>query len=233
MPPAGPDFIRLHHLLQELKKVQDQLVRGPRQIKVRKQRIETSQAELNEKEDELKSSRAEADKKNLDLKSKESNIVELKRKLNGAASNREYEIITGQIEADTAAKAVLEDETIEYLDRVDVLMKEIEECNSRIKEATADAELFTKAFEEKADDLRAKEVELSGKFKEAASVIPREIREQFHRLVEAYGPDAMAESENGVCNNCFVSLTPQAKVMLNSGKTLFCGSCGRFLYQGE
>ncbi|WP_417850379.1 zinc ribbon domain-containing protein [Thalassoglobus sp.] len=231
MPPAGTEFLRLHQSLQELKKVQDQLARGPRQIQVRKKRIETSQLELAEQEEALKFTRAEADKKNLDLKSKEANILELQRKLNGAASNREYQIISGQIEADTAAKAVLEDEAIEYLDRVDVLQKQIEECKSRIDEAITDAELFATSFEEKAEGLRAKEATLKTQITESRSIIPKEVREQFQRLVEAYGPDAMAESSGGVCNNCYVSLTPQAKVMLNSGRTLFCGSCGRFLYQ--
>ena len=90
MPSAGPDFRRLHQLQQELKKVQDQLVRGPRQIKLRQKRISEAQEELAVKEAELKDFRAETDKKNLDLKSKEAHIVESKQKLNGATSNREY-----------------------------------------------------------------------------------------------------------------------------------------------
>ena len=233
MPPAGPDFSRLHQLHQELKKVQDQLSRGPKQIKARQKRVAQIEEELASRESELKLARAEADKKNLDLKSKEAHLVDLKRKLNGASSNREYEIITGQMEADDAAKAVLEDEILEFLDRVDTLKNEVEKCKTTISEAETEAREFANSFEEKSTDLQEKEKELQTKVKEAQKIVPSTIREQFQRLVEAYGPDAMAECSNGVCTNCFVQMTPQSKVLLNSGKVLFCGSCGRLLYQAD
>lgn len=233
MPSAGSDFRRLHQLHQELKKVQDQLIRGPRQIKLRQKRIAEAQEELVEKEAGLKDFRAETDKKNLDLKSKEAHIVESKQKLNGASSNREYQIITGRIDADNAAMAVLEDEVLEFLERVDLLHAEVEQCKQKISESEEDLRTFATAFEEKADGLQKRLAELTASVKESETIIPTDIREQYQRLVEAYGPGAMAESSDGVCTNCFVQLTPQKKVLLNSGNLLYCGSCGRLLYLGE
>lgn len=233
MPSAGQDFSRLHQLLLELKKVQDQLARGPKQIKARKNRTATAEAELAAREAELKDLRAETDRKNLDLKSKESHLLELKRKLNGAASNREYEIISGQIDADLAAKAVLEDEVLEYLDRVDALQQDIEQCKLKIQESDQDAREYAAQFEAKADDLQKQEQKLQSQVQDAEKIVPTTIREQYRRLVEAYGPEAMAESSGGVCTNCFVQLTMESKVKLNSGKTMFCGSCGRLLYQAD
>lgn len=230
MPSAGPDFGRLHQLLQNLKRVQDQLQRGPRQIKARQKKVVEAQNALSEKEAELKSVRAESDKKNLDLKTKESNLVDFKRKLNAAKSNREFEIISGQIDADIAAKAVLEDEIIEYLDRVDALQKEIEVVKTKITQSEEDARNFASEFESKAVELQDKEKELREQVKDAQQIVPKEMREQFGRLVNAYGPEAMAECVNSSCSHCFVKMTPQSRVMLNSGKVLFCGSCGRLNY---
>lgn len=230
MPSAGPDYTRLHQLLQNLKSVHGKLVRGPRQIKARQKKIVAANSELAEKEGELKTLRAEADRKNLDLKTKESQLVEFKRKLNGAASNREYEIITGQIDADVAAKAVLEDEILEYLDRVDKLQAEIENDKKAITDLETETQEFAEDFEKRVESLKQEQSELEVKAKEAEKVIPKEIREQFQRMVEAYGPDAMADCTDGVCSNCFVQMTPQSKVLLNNGKTLFCGSCGRLNY---
>lgn len=233
MPSAGPDYTRLHQLLQDLKNVQGKLIRGPRQIKARQKKIVAANSELAEKEGELKTLRAEADRKGLDLKTKESQLVEFKRKLNGAASNREYEIITGQIDADIAAKAVLEDEILEYLDRVDLLQSEIDSDKKAIADLEVETEKFAEDFRQRVESLKAEAAELEGKAKEAEKVIPSEIREQFQRMVEAYGPDAMAECTDGVCSNCFVQMTPQSKVLLNNGKTLFCGSCGRLNYLAQ
>lgn len=232
MPPSGPDFRHLHQLHQKLKKVHDQLVRGPKQVKARQKRIVEAQAELEIKEAELKELRVQTDKKNLDLKSKEAHIVESKQKLNGASSNREYQIITGRIEADNAAMAVLEDEVLEYLERVDLRHEEVEQSKQDISQSEEGVQTFATAFKEKAEGLQERLAELTTKVKDAETIVPTDFRDQYRRLVEAYGPGAMAESSSGVCMNCFVKLTPQKKVLLNSGKLLYCGSCGRLLYQG-
>ena len=233
MPPSATDYRRLHDLHLQLKQTQDKLSRGPRQIKARQARVTEAENVLAEKEADLKEVRALADRKNLDLKSKETHLVDLQAKLNAAASNREYEVITGQIEADQAAKAVLEDEVLEALDRVDAALKAIEETKAEIQQLEKETRDFATDFESKSTGLQETAAKLQGQIKEAETIVPSEMREQYQRLVEAYGPDAMAACTGGVCNNCFVQMTPQSKVQLNSGKVLFCGSCGRLLYQGD
>ena len=233
MPPSAADYRRLHELHLQLKTTQDALAKGPRQIKARQTRIEDAKQVLVDKEGELKEVRALVDRKNLDLKSKETHLGDLQAKLNAASSNREYDIITGQIEADQAAKAVLEDEVLEALDRVDAALAEIEESKSEIAQLEDETRQFATDFENKATGLQEQEQKLRGQIKEAETVVPSEIREQYQRLVDAYGPKALASTSGGACNNCFVQLTPQSKVHLNSGKVLFCGSCGRLLYQAD
>ena len=71
---------------------------------------------LKEKLLELRKS---ADGKSLQLKSNEAKNLDLTAKLNAASSNKEYEIISSQIEADKMANSVLEDEILEALDKVD------------------------------------------------------------------------------------------------------------------
>lgn len=233
MPRVGQEFRRLHQLLQELKQVRDQLTRGPRQIKSRQKRVAQAQQELVEQEAELKATRAAVDKKNLDLRSKETHMADMKGKLNAAKSNREYEIITGQIEADETAKSVLEDEILEYLERVEAVQATIAQCKENIAKAEEDVRQFAEDFESKAATLHNRELELSGEIKNAESVVPIEIREQYRRLVEAYGPEALVECSSGMCENCFVQLTPQQRVHVNSSKVAFCNTCGRLLYQAD
>lgn len=230
MPSGGAQFGHLHQLHQQLKEIQDQLARGPRQIKARQNRIRDVEQELTSKEQELKETRAAADRKNLDLKSKEVHLNDLQGKLNAATSNREYDIIRGQMDADRAAKAVLEDEILEWFDRVDAIQVEIGELKDKIKTAEADARKFADDFESKASGLQDQERKFQSEIAQAEKLLPPEIVDKYRRLVEAYGADALASAENGVCNNCFVAITAQAKVLLNSGKTLFCSSCGRLLY---
>ncbi len=228
--PSGAEFSHLHNLLVEHQELKDRLARGPKIIQARKNKIAEAQNLLTVKEVELKHARAAVDKKNLNLKSKESDQLTLQGKLNGASSNREYDIISGQMKADKAATAVLEDEILELMERVDLINSEIAECKESIKQTEADAIKFATDFEMKAAGLKQDEEKLAAQISEAEKILSSEIKAQYKRLVASFGPDALASAENGNCNSCFVSLTAQNMVSLNSGHTMFCGTCGRLLY---
>ncbi len=230
MASAGAQFSHLHSLHVQLKDVQDQLAKGPRQIKIRQNRIAETEQQLTAKEQELKDARTTVDRRNLDLRTKEAHLLDLQGKLNTANSNREYDIIRGQIDADIAAKAVLEDEILEWLDRVDGLQGDLADLKKLIEDQRVDTQRFATEFEAKASELSAAEAGLRKKISEAEIIIPREMQAQYQRLVDAYGAEAMAPASSGICGQCHVALTPQNRVRVNSGKLIFCSVCGRLLY---
>ncbi len=230
MASAGAQFGHLHSLHVRLKDILDQLAKGPRQIKVRQTRIAEAEQQLGLREQELKDARSAVDRKNLDLKSKEAHLHDLQGKLNTASSNREYDIIKGQMEADRVAKAVLEDEILEWLDRVDARTQDVAAAKKQIADLNEELKAYSADFEVKSVELRDREKHLRAKISEVETIIPSELKVQYQRLVEAYGAEAMASSENGMCNQCFVSLTPQNRVQMNSGKLMICSVCGRLLY---
>lgn len=229
MASVSEGLTRLHQLLRLQKNVLDQLARGPKQIRIREQNVAKLREDLAAREAELKQSRATADKKNLELRSKETHLSDLQGKLNQAASNREYDIIKGQMAADVAAKAVLEDEIIESLERVDQVQKLIAEAKAAVSKGEQDVKTFAADHEQKSVGLREQEKKLQSEVAEAEKIIPIKLMDTYRRLVAAHGADALAEATNGVCSNCFVSLTPQGRVQLNGGEILFC-NCGRMLY---
>jgi len=233
MSGVASAYSHLHNLHTKLKRVQDQLARGPRQIAARRKKVAKAEEQKAELEAQLKEARASADKKNLDLKSKEAGIGELQSKLNVASSNREYDIVNGQIEADKAAMAVLEDEILEQLERVDGVTASIKEASETIATTEASVTEFESEFNSKAAGLKEEQQKLESAIKEAESIIPGELKEQYHRLVATYGSEAMASTANGICNNCFVTMTAQKRVLLNSGTVMLCPACGRLLYQSE
>lgn len=233
MASIGAQFSHLHQLLLQLKEVQDQLARGPKQIKQRQTRQTAAEEALVAKEAELKETRATIDRKNLDLRTKEAHLLDMQTKLNQASSNREFDIIRGQLEADKAAKAVLEDEILEWLDRADALQREVAACQEAIQEAANEVRRFANEFETKSVTLRSQESHLKSAIEAAEGFISTEVRPQYRRVVDAYGADGLASSKGGVCNQCFVALTAQNRVALNSGKPLFCPTCGRLIYPTE
>jgi len=233
MASAGAQYGHLHQLLMQLKEVQDQLARGPRQIKARQARTAEAEQHLGVKEGELKEARTNIDRKNLELRTKEAHLADLQGKLNQAASNREFDIIRGQMDADRAAKAVLEDEILEWLDRLDARQRDVTDAKKAIQDATEEVRRYATEFEQKAAELHTTEAQLRSEIEVAEKIIPTEIRVQYRRLIDTYGAEGMASTQNGVCNQCFVNLTSQNKVQLNSGMLMFCSVCGRLLYPAE
>ncbi|MBX3442305.1 MAG: hypothetical protein KF774_07845 [Planctomyces sp.] len=224
------DLTELHRLHGLLRDVRDELARGPRQTKARELVVANAKTDVSNKQEELQQTRLSADRKGLELKTLESKLTDLRGKLNQASSNREYDILRGQIEADVAAKAVLEDEILEHLDRVDRLQKDIVSAQGRVQQTEQDKTAYIAEFNAAAVELRGREANLLAALQKAEAVLSGDNLAKYRRLVEAHGADALASVENGVCTGCYVSLTPQQRVLLNSGQILFCSSCGRLMY---
>jgi len=223
----------LHQLHLELSEITEKLERGPKRIEARRQYAKRKHAELEACRQQLLELRKSADAKNLQLKTNENKIAKLRVKLNAASSNREYDIIRSQIDADTMANSVLEDEILEILDKIDQLKVRCGKLEQEWQEAVADEKRLTEEVTAEEPELRRRVEGLEAEIAEAEKMIPAEIAEDYRRLVHAHGPTALAPAVNDACSECYFSLSPQSRVELNSGKIVFCKNCGRLLYRPD
>lgn len=234
MPGMTESLAALHRLHLDLQQVHEELARGPRQIKAREQKIAATHEQAARLKEELKQTRAAADRKSLDLKGREAKITDLRVKLNACNSNREYDILRGQIEADEVASSVLEDEILELLEKVDRLQREIVETEAKAQQLQRECDDFAAAFARSAEGLHQQAANLLTRIREAERILTGETAERYRRLIEAHGADGMASVDRqGVCSSCFVALTPQGRVLVSTGEVVFCPSCGRMLYAGQ
>ena len=223
----------LHELHLQLSEVTEKLERGPKRVEARRQYAKRKHAELEACQQQLLELRKSADAKNLQLKSNEAKIAELRVKLNAASSNREYDIIRSQIDADTMANSVLEDEILEILDKIDQLRARCGELEQEWQKAVEDEKRLSEEVAAEEPELRRQVETLESKIAEAEKMIPAEIADDYRRLVHAHGPTALAPAVNDACSECYFSLSPQSRVELNSGRIVFCKNCGRLLYRPE
>lgn len=230
MNSTSEGLIRLHELHLELREVQSELEAGPRQTAFRKQLFAKKQAELDERRQKLKQAKVTADQKSLQLKTNEAKIAELRAKQNTVTTNREYDILRGQIDADTMAKSVLEDEILEALESVDRGQAELKTFEDEVAVAEADMKKFVQQIEQKVPGLKQKAEELTTQVVASEKFLPDDVMGLYRRLVQVHGADALASVQNSSCSNCFVKLTQQMIVEIKSGRILFCKSCGRLLY---
>lgn len=233
MPSATSDMKALHHLLLELEEVEGKITRGPRRIAASRRRAEEREAELETKKAALLQLRKTGDEKTLQLKTNEAKILDLRAKLNLASTNREFDLIKGQIEADEMANSVLEDEILEVFEKVDAAEQEIAAFDETCKEARADEKRVADQVAAAAEGLQSEADGLKSSIKEAEGILPDAVMERYRRLISAHGAGAMAMVEDSVCNACYVNLEPQMFVEVKAGKFVFCKHCGRLLYLAD
>lgn len=231
MSAAAAGLKRLHELHLRLQEIQQQLEHGPRQVKARQQILAKKQAEIDALKAELKQVRVLADQKNLQLKSNENKIADLRVKLNQATSNREFDIIRSQIDADTMANSVLEDEILEVLEKVDQFQQKIAKAEAEGNQTSADIRKVAQEVESTAPQLRSQASEVEGALRDAEKILPETTMVMYRRLVQAHGAGALAMVEGKSCTACNELLSPNSIVELNTGKFIFCRSCGRLLYR--
>lgn len=233
MNAIGSSLKELHQLHTKLREAQEKLDRGPKQLTARNQLIEKKKADLDAKRQRLKQLRMGADQKSLQLKTNEAKIGELRTKLNQASTNREYDIIRHQIDADTMANSVLEDEILEALEKVDQAQIEIKQAEADIAATEKDRDRFAADFKAVEGDLQRQATELIAAIRQVERILPGDVAPTYQKLVQVHGAKAMAPVEGRACTNCYVGLTSQNYVELKSGKPLFCKSCGVLLYLPE
>jgi predicted nucleic acid-binding Zn-ribbon protein len=220
----------LHRLHLACQEVQEQIERGPRQLKARQQIIAQKQTELDAQKQKHKTLRMNADQKSLQLKSNEAKIGDLRSKLNQASSNREFDIIRSQMEADTVSNSVLEDEILDSLEKVDAAHLAIKKLEEEVAQAKVEETRVAGQISAAQPGYQSRLTELQSAIANAETRLPPDIVTPYRRLVQAYGPAALAEVEGTACNSCFVNLPAQMVMQVRAGQVMFCKICGRLLY---
>jgi uncharacterized protein len=222
----------LHDLRLQLEEVTGQIEKGPRQFASRQAALAKKKAEAEAMRARLTQQKMKADQKNLQLRSNESKIHDLGGKLNAAASNREFDALKHQIEADKMANSVLEDEILEILDGCDAMQGEIREFEREVAAYEAETASLVDSIKQAEPGLKRRAEELEAQIAEAEKILPNDILPQYRRLVQNYGASALSPVQGKACGECYVSQRPQTIVELRAGKCIFC-TCGRLMYLVE
>jgi len=145
----------------------DRLARGPRQVKAREGQVAGRQTALAEGQESTKQTKMASDKKLLDLKSGEMKIEDLKTKLNGCSSNKEYQALLEQISASEMAGSVLADEILETMEKIDQLEAHVGEVEKALELANNELIKCRDAVASESEVIRADIGRLEGELKAA------------------------------------------------------------------
>jgi len=223
----------LHRIHQRLADLRDRLERGPKQVRAREANVIQLEAKLTEAKERAKQMQMALDRKNLDLKTGEQKVVDLRVKLNGANSNREYQAFLEQIAAAEMAGSVLSDEILEGMEKVDQLNLLTKEAEKNLAAGKQEMQKAKEAVESSAATIRSDVAALETELAQAEGALPPDLKSDYQRVVRSKGADSLAAADDGVCVGCGQQITLNMQNELQLSKLVFCKSCGRLLYLTE
>ena len=231
---AASTVIRtLHRIQRQLTDLRSQLAAGPKQIAVQVKRLEHAEHEREQVAENLKKARKHADEKQLLLRSSEAKINDFEAKRNTAKTNREYQLLGEQIDADKMAITVLEDEILESLERVDEINNQQPVAANKLKQVAEALETLKQQVQKETVRLEEEVARVMDQLAEAERDLTDETKEIYRRVVKHKGEDGMAVAEGGCCGGCHQQFTGKMLSQLLAGNVAMCRSCGRLIYEPE
>jgi hypothetical protein len=223
----------LHRIHQQLSDLQDRVERGPKQIRAHEANVEKIKARNEEARERVQQLKMAIDRKQLDLKTGEQKVVDLKVKLNGANSNKEYQMLTEQIAAAEMAGSVMADEVLEAMEKLDLLTAVFKESEQAVAVGSQELEKTRQAIEQSAASLRSEIGRLEASLSQAEAALPTDVKSDYQRIVRGKGAQGLAAVEDGVCDGCGQQITLNMQNELMLSRPVFCKSCGCLLYLSE
>jgi uncharacterized protein len=237
--PSTPENISssvlrtLHRVHRQLSDLRERLDRGPKQVRAAEANVRHREELVSEAKVEANAVRVAADQKQLQLKVQEDKIVDLRRKLNAAVSNREYQTLLEQIAADEMSNSVLEDEILEALEKADAFHHKIIVAEAALTAARQRAAQISAEVAAQEPGLQADIAKAEAELRQSEATLSDDVRELYRRVVRQRGEEALAPVENQCCGGCNqqIPLNMLNQIMLN--RPVFCKTCGRLLYLPE
>lgn len=223
----------LHRIHVQLSDLRDRLARGPRQVQVHEKNVAEQQTQLAAAQEAVKQTKLASDQKQLDLKTSENKIDDLKAKLNGCSSNKEYQTLLEQIAATEMANSVLADEILEAMEKTDQLEVGVSAAQKQVEAAEAERDKCKAKVDGESELIRADIERLEGELAEAEKSLPADLKPDYLRVIQNKGAEGMAEAEGQVCLGCGKQITLNMQNELLLSKPVFCKSCGCLLYMSE
>jgi len=225
----------LHQLQTRLGELNARLRRGPLVIKTQKENIRKTLVELEKLRETHKQLQLEARKKEQEVSAGDQALAKRKTQLSEAKTNKEYQALQHQIQADETARSVLDDEALEAMDRAEKFAENFPKVEAELAKAEEVLDRTQKKFSVEKQAIDVEIAKLNVQLKDVETRLPREFREVYDRLIRSVGGEnALAAVENQkYCGGCNYQVPVNSLAMILQQVPIVCSSCARLLYVEE
>ncbi len=205
--------------------------------------------EVQDLEDEIEGLQTRIDKYQQEVKNLESNISAKKNEIteakalikkyedqqNNVRNNREFESLSKEVEYQTLEIELCEKRIREFTAQIEDKKQIIVESQGKFDERSVDLEAKKKELEDIVADTKKEEDDLNNEAVKIEKVIEERLLTAFKKIRKnARNGLAVVTVERDACGGCFNNIPPQRQLDIKSRKkVIVCEYCGRILVDDE
>ncbi|HYE30308.1 MAG TPA: C4-type zinc ribbon domain-containing protein [Methylomirabilota bacterium] len=145
--------------------------------------------------------------------------------------NDEYRALTNEIDNCRKQIAGLEDQQIEFMEKIEAAQKEVAVAAQAAKEAQEVVQKQITALEEREKSLKALQAELKADYSSLTNAVDENARGRYERLRKTKGGVCIVGVAHSVCGGCHMRLPQQIILSTQAAQELVsCPNCARILY---
>ena len=227
------DVLEQVHIIQtRLDDLEGRLRRGPVLLKTQEGNIQKMTAKLAQLKSEHHTLVADAKSKEQEVAAHDQAIAKRKLQLQEAKTNKEYQALQIQIQADEASRGALDDAALEAMEKADQFTKKFPPVEAEIKKAQELYETTKQKFFSDKPHIESEIADYSEQLKTEEAKMTKDFRDVYDRLIRSVGgPNALAVVEGQkYCGGCNHQIPVNSLALILAKKPMVCSSCARLLY---
>jgi predicted nucleic acid-binding Zn-ribbon protein len=232
MAGIGDTFREIHRLRRHARDLQQEIDRGPIQLKARRNVAAKGEAAYKDAQDELKKVKVATHEKEVSLKATHTQIAKYEKQLDDVTDKKQYDALKHEIAAAKEKARAIEDEILEGMSDAEDRTAKLPEQERAAAKAKDDLAAFEKEQVERLARLAEQLKAALAQLKDVETQIPEQYLPQYQRMVNAFGADSLAAVQNHSCTHCHTHITVQQMHEVETGEYVVCRSCARGLYLG-
>jgi predicted nucleic acid-binding Zn-ribbon protein len=227
-------LVRLQELDSEIYGLKIKKESIPEQIKALESAFEEKKRSLATLESAFLDLQKQRKEKELELASKEEANKKLQGQLYGLKTNKEYQVMLGQINDAKADASVIEDKILLLFEQADKVKRDIEEEKSRLKDEERVFLQKKKEIEDAVKVIDDRLNQLQAGRSQALTGIEANLLSQYDRILRSRDGLAIVKVKDNSCQGCNMSLPPQVINLIKMyERVITCEVCNRILYIEE
>lgn len=233
MAGIGDTFREIHRLRKHARDLQQEIDRGPIQLKARRGVAAKAADAGKAAHDDLKKLQVANREKEVSLKSTHTQIAKYEKQQDEVTDKKQYDALKLEIASAKQKAQALEDEILEGMTEAEERAAKLPDQDKAAAKAQDDLKAFEKDQGERLARLAEQLKTTLGQLKAVEANVPENMAAQYQRMVAAFGADSLAAVENHSCAHCRTHITVQQLHEVQTGEFVTCRSCGRGLYLPE